>query len=322
MNAASTPPDPRAATPALPEATVYRVVHETAYTYSTPVELAHHLAHLRPRDDARQQCIDHVCDVDPLPDHRGASRDIFGNAAEFFAFYAPHDTLTVRATSLVRAHAAPAPEWDASPAWHGVREQLLYRAGKPYVPQAEYTFGSHFSPLFAAAADYAVPSFPERRPLLQGALDLMRRIHADFDYNPESTEVQTRAPQALELREGVCQDYAHVMLSALRSIGLAARYVSGYLRSHPDPGDAGPVGADASHAWVEVWCPVNGWVEFDPTNDRRPAGDYVRVAVGRDFADVSPLRGVIRGGGDHGLRVAVHVSAPRPVAARQASPRG
>lgn len=294
---------------ASPEAAVYRVVHETAYTYSTPVELAHHLAHLRPRDDARQQCLDHVCEIEPAPDHRSVGRDAFGNGAEFFAFYAPHDTLAVRAASRVRVHAAPTPDWEASPPWDAVREQLLYRAGKPYAPQAEYTFGSHFSPLFAAAADYAAPSFPARRPLLHGALDLMRRIHADFAYNPESTEVQTRAPQALELREGVCQDYAHVMLSALRSVGLAARYVSGYLRSRPGSGDAAVVGADASHAWVEVWCPMNGWVEFDPTNDRRPAGDFVRVAVGRDFADVSPLRGVIRGGGDHGLRVAVRVDS-------------
>jgi transglutaminase-like putative cysteine protease len=305
---ASIAPDPHAAA-ATVESVVYRVVHETAYAYSTPVELAHHLAHLRPRDDARQQCLDHDCAIGPAPDHRRVGRDAFGNAVEFFAFYAPHDTLTVRAVSRVRVDAAPAPDWEASPAWEGVREQLVYRAGRPYVPQAEYAFGTHFSPLFAAAADYAAASFPSGRPLLDGALDLMRRIHADFTYNPDSTEVQTRAPQALELREGVCQDYAHVMLSALRSVGLAARYVSGYLRSRPRPGDAALVGADASHAWVEVWCPVNGWVEFDPTNDRRPAADCVRVAVGRDFADVSPLRGVIRGGGDHSLRVAVQVDA-------------
>lgn len=287
---------------------LYRVVHETAYTYTTPVELAHHLAHLRPRDQAGQQCIDHACDIQPAPDHRSAGSDVYGNSREFFAYYVPHDTLTVRAVSLVRTHAPATPDWAASPAWNEVRELLLYRAGKPYVVEAEYTFGTHFSPLFAEAANYAAPSFTPRRPLLQAALELMRRIHADFTYNPESTEVQTRAPQALELREGVCQDYAHVMLSALRSMGLAARYVSGYLRSRPRPGDEELVGADASHAWVEVWCPVNGWVEFDPTNNRRPAADYVRVAVGRDFADVSPLRGVIRGGGDHTLRVAVHVS--------------
>ncbi|MDY0331272.1 MAG: transglutaminase family protein [Thiomonas sp.] len=300
------------ASTAQPDAMLYRVVHETAYTYATPVELAHHLAHLCPLDQAAQKRIDYVCDIHPEPEHRHSEADVFGNRREFFAYYSPHDTLTVRAVSLVQVRAPLAPDWDASPPWQAVREQLLYRAGKPYVAEAEFTFGTHFAPLFAEAGAYAAPSFPADRPLLSGALDLMRRIHADFTYNPESTEVQTRAPQALELRAGVCQDYAHVMISALRSLGLAARYVSGYLRSHPKSGEEELVGVDASHAWVAVWCPVNGWVEFDPTNNRQPAADYVRVALGRDFADVSPLRGVIRGGGDHTLRVGVHVSPVDP----------
>ena len=294
------------------DAVLYRVVHETAYAYSTPVELAHHLAHLCPLDHAAQERIDYVCDIHPEPEHRHSDVDVFGNRREFFAYYSPHDTLTVRAVSLVQVRAPKAPDWEASPPWEQVREQLLYRAGKPYVAEAEYTFGTHFSPLFAAAAAYAAPSFAPEQPLLGGALDLMQRIHADFTYNPESTEVQTRAPQALELRAGVCQDYAHIMISALRSLGLAARYVSGYLRSHPKPGEEQLVGADASHAWVAVWCPVNGWVEFDPTNNRQPAADYVRIALGRDFADVSPLRGVIRGGADHTLKVGVRVSPADP----------
>ncbi|MEW6559286.1 MAG: transglutaminase family protein [Pseudomonadota bacterium] len=303
---APTPPSLGEADPAA--AVLYRVVHETAYTYATPVELAHHLAHLCPLDNGVQQRVDHACDIHPEPGHRRSEVDVFGNAREFFAYYSPHDTLTVRATSLVRVRAPDAPDWGASPAWEQVREQLLYRADRPYVAESEFTFGTHFAPVFTAAAAYAAPSFAPGRPLLEGARDLMQRIHADFTYNPESTEVQTRAPQALELRAGVCQDYAHVMISALRSLGLAARYVSGYLRSHPRPGEEQLVGADASHAWVSVWCPVNGWVEFDPTNNRQPAADYVRIALGRDFADVSPLRGVIRGGGEHTLKVGVHVS--------------
>ncbi len=294
------------------DAVLYHVVHETAYAYATPVELAHHLAHLCPLDHAAQKRIDYVCDIHPEPEHRHSDVDVFGNQREFFAYYSPHDTLTVRAVSLVQVRAPEAPDWEASPPWEQVREQLLYRVGKPYVAEAEFTFGTHFAPLFAAAAVYAAPSFAPEQPLLGGALDLMQRIHADFTYNPESTEVQTRAPQALELRAGVCQDYAHVMISALRSLGLAARYVSGYLRSHPKPGEEQLVGADASHAWVAVWCPVNGWVEFDPTNNRQPAADYVRIALGRDFADVSPLRGVIRGGGDHTLKVGVRVSPADP----------
>lgn len=296
-------PRPGAADP------IYRVEHRTAYTYEAPVELAHHLAHLRPRDETAQQCVLHDCVVEPAPDHASEGQDVFGNARRLFAFYTPHDTLSVTAISLVRVQAQTPPDFAASPACDAVRDLLLYRAGKPFVAQAEFSFGSHFSPLFAQATAYAAPSFAPRRPVLEGAFELMHRIHADFTYDPDSTEVHTRAPQALELRHGVCQDYAHVMLSALRGVGLAARYVSGYLRSRPPPGEAQLVGADASHAWVEVWCPAHGWVAFDPTNDRLPAADYVRVAVGRDFADVSPLRGVIRGGGEHTLEVAVRVSA-------------
>jgi transglutaminase-like putative cysteine protease len=289
--------------------TLYRVEHLTAYDYESPVELSHHLAHLHPRNDAAQQCLTHECVVEPAPGHSSEGLDVFGNARRLFAFYIPYETLRVRAISLVRVQAPTLPDLAASPPWDSVRELLLYRAGKPFVAQAEFSFGSHFSPLFAEATAYAAPSFPPRRPLLEGVFELMHRIHTDFTYDPDSTEVHTRAPQALELRHGVCQDYAHVMLSALRGLGLAARYVSGYLRSRPPPGEAQLVGADASHAWVEVWCPLHSWVEFDPTNDRQPAADYVRLATGRDFADVSPLRGVIRGGGEHTLNVAVRVSA-------------
>lgn len=289
--------------------TLYRVQHDTRYEYESPVELAHHLAHLRPRSDAAlQECVEHHCEIEPRPGHRHNGIDVFGNQRLFFAYYAAHDTLTVRARSLVRVRAPAEPDWAASPHWESVRDRLYYRAGRANEPSAEFSFGSHFAPRFDQAATYAASSFAPGRPLLEGAGELMHRIHADFVYDPASTEAHTRAPQALELRHGVCQDYAHVMLSALRSLGLAARYVSGYLRSRPLLGEEQLVGTDASHAWVSVWCPANGWVEFDPTNDRRPAADYVRVAVGRDFADVSPLRGVIRGGGEHLLQVSVNVS--------------
>ncbi len=287
---------------------LYRVEHLTRYVYAAPVELAHHLAQLRPLSlEPLQQCEQHRCDIEPAPGHRSSSTDVFGNQRLFFACYAPHDTLSVRAVSLVRVHAPP-PRWEHSPAWESVRERLQYRPGQAYEPASEFTFGSHFAPRFEDAASYAGADFTPGRSLLDAAHALMHRLHAEFTYDPASTEVHTRAPQALQLRHGVCQDYAHVMISALRSLGLAARYVSGYLRSCPRPGEERLVGADASHAWVAVWCLEHGWVEFDPTNDRLPAADYVRVAVGRDFADVSPLRGVIRGGGEHELQVAVNVS--------------
>ena len=291
------------------DSVLYRVLHETRYDYESAVELAHHLAQLRPLSlPGLQQCEAYQCDIEPRPEHLARDLDAYGNERLFFAHYAPHDTLTVRALSRVRVRAPAQPDWAASPAWEQVRGLLRYRAGRPNVAAAEFSFGSEFSPVFDQAAAFAAQSFTRGRALLDAAHDLMRRIHAEFTYDPDSTEVHTRAPQALELRHGVCQDYAHVMLSALRSLGLAARYMSGYLRSRPRPGEQALVGADASHAWVSVWCPSNGWVEFDPTNDRRPEADYVRVAVGRDFADVSPLRGVIRGGGRHALQVAVNVS--------------
>ena len=291
------------------DSVLYRVLHETRYDYESSVELAHHLAQLRPLSlPGLQQCEAYQCDIEPRPEHLARDLDAYGNERLFFAHYAPHDTLRVRALSRVRVRAPAQPDWAASPAWEQVRGLLRYRAGRPNVAAAEFSFGSEFSPVFDQAAAFAAQSFTRGRALLDAAHDLMRRIHAEFTYDPDSTEVHTRAPQALELRHGVCQDYAHVMLSALRSLGLAARYMSGYLRSRPRPGEQALVGADASHAWVSVWCPSNGWVEFDPTNDRRPEADYVRVAVGRDFADVSPLRGVIRGGGRHALQVAVNVS--------------
>ncbi len=191
-------PSTDALAPSAADDVLYRVVHETTYAYATPVELAHHLAHLCPLDHAAQERLDYVCEIHPEPELRHSDVDVFGNQREFFAYYSPHDTLSVRAVSLVRVRTPRAADWAASPAWDTVREPLLYRAGKPYVAEAQYTFGTHFSPLFAAAATYAQPSFPVGRPLLDGALDLMHRIHADFTYNPDSTEVQTRAPQALD----------------------------------------------------------------------------------------------------------------------------
>lgn len=287
---------------------LYRVSHETRYRYAAPVEIAQHITHLRPLDLAGlQECLEHRCDIDPAPAYVGDGVDVYGNHRSFFACHGAHDMLDVRALSVVRVRAPAPPQAAASPTWEDVRDALSYRAGRAAPLQAEFAFASHFAPRFAEAAAFAAPSFGPRRRLVDAALDLMHRVHDEFTYDPASTEAHTRAPQALRLRHGVCQDYAHVMIAALRSLGLAARYVSGYLRSLPASGAQQLVGADASHAWVAVWCPANGWFELDPTNDRQPAADYVRVAGGRDFADVSPLRGVIRGGGEHTLDVAVHV---------------
>jgi len=215
----------------------------------------------------------------------------------------------VRADSVVDTLARPAPAPGLP--WEAVREHLAYRRGVPYVEAAQFCFASPYVPLHEDFAHYARACFTPGRPLMEAAAALMSRIHQDFAYAPQATDAGTPALEALRLRRGVCQDFAHVMTGCLRSLGLAARYASGYLLTTPPPGQPRLVGADASHAWVSVWSPGpdgGAWHDLDPTNDRAPGEDYVTLALGRDYADVAPLRGVIHGGGRHVLHVAVTVA--------------
>jgi transglutaminase-like putative cysteine protease len=290
-----------------------RVVHETTYRYGTRVEIAYHLAHLRPRQDTHQQVGDFRLQIEPAPSQRVDSVDVFGNVRTFFSLYVPHDSLAVRNESRVTV----TPRFDgidpaASPDWEGIAERLRYVAQAPFEPAVEFTFASPFVPLRTELGDYAAPSFPAGRPLLVGAMELMHRIHADFTYESGSTDVTTPVLDAFVRRRGVCQDYAHVMLGCLRALGLPARYVSGYLLTCSPAGAPRLLGADASHAWVSVWCPQFGWVDLDPTNDVLGDTAHVRLAFGRDYGDVIPLRGVIRGGGDHVLTVGVSVVPDEP----------
>jgi transglutaminase-like putative cysteine protease len=294
-----------------------RVRHETRYVYGALVELAHHMAHLRPRDTAWQDIRDFRLLISPEPEGGAAgvqeSLDSWGNWRAVFSHDRVHAKLVVSASFV--AELRPPGSWTAahSPAWESARDRLRYRIGSPagqapgLDPAAEFVLASAFAPMTPALADYARSEFTPGRPLLDAADALMRRIHRDFEYKPLSTSVATRAPEALARRQGVCQDFAHVMIGALRSVGLAARYVSGYLLTQPPPGQERLVGADASHAWVAVWCPVHGWVAFDPTNAICAGLDHVTVAWGRDYTDVAPLRGVIRGGGVAVPQVAVTV---------------
>jgi transglutaminase-like putative cysteine protease len=289
-----------------------QVRHETSYRYTPPVHTARHVAHLRPRATATQQVLSHRLEIAPEPVQRSDGQDGYGNAVAFFSLRGAHDALRVTAESIVATQAA-ARVGDAAP-WETVRDRLRYRRDGRWEPAAEFAFASPQVPRDARFAAYAAPSFAPGRPLLEATHELMRRIHEDFEYRTAATDVGTPALEALRLRQGVCQDFAHVMLGCLRSIGLAARYVSGYLLTAPPPGETRLVGSDASHAWVSVHVPgtPGAWVDVDPTNCRAPGEDYVTVAFGRDYGDVSPLRGVIRGGGRHELRVAVTVT---PVAA-------
>lgn len=286
------------------------VLHETRYDYRPPVRSAHHLAHLKPASDGRQQLLAHRLSIEPEPAQLQESVDVWGNARIFFSLQSSHCGLVVRSESLVRTQPTPPPP--ASPAWDEVRELLRYHRGARYDPAAEFSFASPYVPRDAAFAAYALPSFAPGRPLLEAVQELMERIHADFEYAPAVTDASTPALEALALRKGVCQDLAHVLLGCLRSLRLAARYVSGYLLTEPPPGQPRLLGSDASHAWVSVYVPgpeqgLGRWVDFDPTNNRAPGEDYVVLAVGRDFSDVSPLRGVIHGGASHELHVAVTV---------------
>ncbi|MDT7835219.1 transglutaminase family protein [Aquabacterium sp. OR-4] len=291
------------------------VEHDTRYRYDTPVEVALHSAHLRPRDTEVQRVLDWQLDIEPPPD--GAvqqSLDAFGNWRHGFGHAQVHATLLVRSSFRVCLH--PPRPWRAADSLpcEAVVRALLYAAGEQQPEAVEYMLASRFAPHDARLAAFAADLFTPQRPLLEAALALMHRVHQRMRYRPLSTDVATDAPSALARGEGVCQDFAHLMIGAMRSLGLAARYVSGYLLTHPPEGQPRLVGADASHAWVAVWCPRQGWVALDPTNNCRVGTDHVTLAWGRDYGDVAPLRGVIRGGGSTPPDVAVTVM-PLPAAA-------
>jgi len=286
------------------------IVHDTTYRYATPVERAQHLATIRPLDCAWQEVVSHRLRIDPAPSYEASHLDAFGNEVRYFSFDTPHEHLQVTSETTV----VLAPRWDAlvasaTPPWEEVADALRYRAGGPYRPESEFVFASPNIALAPELREYALPSFEAGAPIAAGAIDLMHRIHADFAYETQATAFDTPALRAFRLRQGVCQDFAQVMIGCLRSLGLAARYVSGYLRTVPPQGTPRLVGADASHAWLSVFCPGVGWVDLDPTNDVLADLDHVTLAFGRDYSDVSLLRGIILGGGEHVVEVAVDVTA-------------
>ena len=291
--------------------TTLDVVHETHYAYATPVNQALHLAHLTPLADRDQRLLAHDLSVEPAPAWRTPDIDSFGNARLFFNLAQAHRELRVLSISRVAVAARHAGLLASdSPPWEAVRRRLRYEAGASYVPAVEFAQPSPLVPRLPPLRDYAAPSFAPGTPLALAAIDLMQRVHADFEFEASSTEVDTPLLDAFTQRCGVCQDFSHVMIAALRMQGLAARYVSGYLLTAPAPGQPALQGADASHAWVQVHCPdtpgiADGWLDLDPTNNLVPGLGHVRLAVGRDYSDVTPLRGVIRGGGEHTLDVRV-----------------
>jgi transglutaminase-like putative cysteine protease len=285
----------------------FHIVHTTRYTYSQLVGLCHNEAHLRPRSFELQECLDAHVDIEPRPARCDERIDYFGNPVVYFSVQAPHDRLTVTATSAVQRSAPPPLMLETSLAWDRVAGHLRVAGTEATLSAREYVLDS---PLVATSPDlaaFAWPSFANGRPLLSAVYDLTRRIYTAFLYDPSFTTVSTPLADVLAQRRGVCQDFAHLAIGCLRSLGLPARYVSGYLQSTPPPGQARLRGADASHAWFAVFDPDAGWVDFDPTNDQIVGDRHVTTAWGRDYADVTPLKGVVFGGGANSLEVEVEV---------------
>jgi transglutaminase-like putative cysteine protease len=285
----------------------YTVEHETRYAYRVPVSQSWQLAHLTPRHLPWQKVLSHELRIEPVPDERHEARDAFGNGVTHFGVHGPHPLLRVRMACEVEISDRPDPAAAAPLTWQAVREALLEAPAQDGLGAVRMAEPSGLVPWSDAARAYAAPSFAAGRDWLETIVDLMQRIHREFEFEPGATTVTTSVDEVLELRSGVCQDFAHVMIACLRSHGLPARYVSGYLLTQPPPGRPRLLGADASHAWVAAYSPRHGWVELDPTNDTPADRRYITLASGADFADVVPLRGVILGGRGQTMKVAVSV---------------
>lgn len=296
---------------------LYRVSHNTFYEYENDVSISHNLAHLKARETPSQTCREFSM-LTSVPSAVVVDQfDFFGNPVRFFTIQEPHHGLRVESWNLVEVRQRDRIEPANSPPWEEARDLLRHSHEASHLDAYQFCFDSPLIRSVDWLCDYALDSFTPARSLIEAAVDLTRRIHTDFRYDPTATTNTTPIADVFKIRRGVCQDFAHLQIGCLRSLGLAARYVSGYLRTLPPPGQARLVGADASHAWLSVFCPRLGWVDLDPTNNRIPGDQHITLSWGRDYDDVSPIKGVILGGGQHTLRVAVDV-----IAEEQAVPVG
>lgn len=286
----------------------YKITHTTTYAYSSPVSVCHNLLMLTPREGARVKAHAHRLLIRPTPTTSNRRTDAFGNYVHCFSIEEPHRRLSVTATSRVTVESDSIPPSETDPAWEAVRDEVIERTAPGWLEGARYRFDSPRITRDAAFADFARPAFEPGKPAIQSVLDLTALIHREFAYDQTATHVHTKTEDVLRDRRGVCQDFAHVQLACLRSLGIPARYVSGYLRTVTAPGQQRLVGADQSHAWVSVYCGETiGWQEFDPTNNCQCDADHVPLGWGRDYGDVVPFRGVFTGGGEHALTVSVDV---------------
>jgi transglutaminase-like putative cysteine protease len=287
---------------------IYDIRHITTYRYEAPVAATRCTLRLLPRSDAGQTVVDSMIDVTPPPAGMAEHRDFFGNRVVILHIAAAYRELRIAALAQVAVERPQSPAPGLTPAWESVRREAAAANTLDAASPVHRLYPSRRVPFHAPATDYARASFPPGRPILEAAADLMTRIKADFAYDPKATAVSTPLAEAFEKRGGVCQDFAHIMIAGLRGLGLPAGYVSGYIRTSPPPGQKRLEGADSSHAWVSVWCGLEfGWLDLDPTNAVMVGDDHIVIAIGRDYADVSPIDGVITGSGDHKLAVSVDV---------------
>ncbi|MFN0018537.1 MAG: transglutaminase N-terminal domain-containing protein [Pirellulaceae bacterium] len=289
----------------------YHVFHGTSYGYTQPVSLCHNQVHLTPRNTGRQRCLKSSIDVSPVPSNQNGWSDLFGNQTTFFSVETPHEKLSIVARSEVEVDSPFEISPAETPPWETIRQDLPAPQNEDSLAAAQFCTPSTFIHHSAEAREYGLASFPPGRPIAEALLDLTGRIFHEFKYDQNATGVFTKPAEVFQSRRGVCQDFAHLQISCLRSLGLAARYVSGYLVTEPPPGKPKLVGADASHAWLSVYCGSAGWIDLDPTNNLIPGMRHITLAWGRDYADVCPIQGVLIGGGQSTLSVAVDVVAAK-----------
>jgi transglutaminase-like putative cysteine protease len=288
---------------------IFDVSHRTTYSYRRPVLQSQHLLHLTPRDSQRQTVLRHSILIEPAPAAQSEVRDRYGNAVGILSVVDAHAELIVHARSTVDVRPPELPMLGLSTPWEQVTRRALVGEDQLDLSVLEFVSASRHTRPFRDAIDYARPSFQPGRPILEAAFDLTQRIFRDFKFDASATDISTPVSHVMRQRRGVCQDFAHLALTCLRALKLPARYVSGYLLTYPPPGQPKLQGADASHAWIAVWTPEVGWVDFDPTNGVIPTNEHITVAYGRDYDDVSPISGVLFGGLDQRMAVAVDVNA-------------
>jgi len=287
---------------------IYQVTHRTKFTYTQPVAISHHALRLTLRTHPRQSCLQSTLVIDPVSSVRSEGKDFFGNPLTHLTIQTPHSALIVEAQTLVDVMKPDPMHVDQSPPWEQAVQQLHGPTDSATLEAQQFMYDSPYITIDDDTYDFVHECFPPGRPILAGVMDLTSRIFREFTYEGGVTDVSTPVNDVLTARKGVCQDFAHLEIAALRSLGLPARYISGYVLTHPPEGKEKLVGADASHAWLSTWCSDLGWVDFDPTNNCIPSDEHITLAWGRDYGDVSPINGFMVGGGHHTPSVSVDVS--------------